>query len=112
MLDRHAKALYVRKAGVIKAVAHPLRIAVVDFLRDGEKCVCDIAVHLGSDRSNVSRHLAVMLKAGVLCCRKDGLQVYYELRTPCILKFLQCAGKTLEHNLREEMVLLTRDHRH
>ena len=109
MLDRQTKALYVRKALIIKAVAHPLRIAVVDYLRTGEKCVCDIASHLGSDRSNVSRHLAVMLKAGVLRCRKDGLQVFYALRTPCILNFLQCASKTLEHNLQEDMAILAGD---
>jgi DNA-binding transcriptional ArsR family regulator len=108
MLDRETKALYKRKADIIKAVGHPLRVAVVDFLKDGEKCVCDIAEHVGSERSNVSRHLAVMLKAGVLQCRKDGLQVYYGLRTPCILNFLNCAAQTLKHNVKEEAQMLAR----
>ncbi len=108
MLDRETKALYKRKADIIKAVGHPLRVAVVDFLKDGEKCVCDIAEHVGSERSNVSRHLAVMLKAGVLQCRKEGLQVYYELRTPCILNFLNCAAQTLKHNVKEEAQMLAR----
>ena len=102
MLDRETKALFSRKAQIIKAVAHPLRVAVVDFLKDGEKCVCDIAQHIGSERSNVSRHLAVMLKAGVLQSRKDGLMVFYELRTPCILNFLNCATQALKHNVKEE----------
>ena len=106
MLDRETKALYARKAGIIKAVAHPLRVAVVDFLKDGEKCVCDIAEHIGSERSNVSRHLAVMLKAGVLRSRKDGLMVFYELRTPCILNFLNCATQTLKHNVNEDVKVL------
>lgn len=101
MIDRQTKALYERKAEIIKAVAHPLRVAVVDFLKDGEKCVCEIAEHIGSERSNVSRHLAVMLKAGVLRCRKDGLMVFYELRTPCILNFLNCATQALRHNVDE-----------
>jgi DNA-binding transcriptional ArsR family regulator len=108
LIDRDTKALYKRKAEIIKAVGHPLRVAVVDFLKDGEKCVCDIAEHVGSERSNVSRHLAVMLKAGVLQCRKEGLQVYYELRTPCILNFLNCATQTLKHNVHQEAQVLAR----
>lgn len=108
MLDNQTKALYERKAEVIKAVAHPLRVAVVDFLKDGEKCVCDIADHIGAERSNASRHLSVMLKAGVLRCRKEGLQVFYELRTPCILNFLNCATQTLKHNIQEESKVLAR----
>lgn len=108
MIDRQTKALYERKAEIIKAVAHPLRVAVVDFLRDGEKCVCDIAKHLGSERSNVSRHLAVMLKAGVLRCRKEGLMVFYELRTPCALTFLNCATQALKHNVSEDAKVLAR----
>ena len=58
--------LFEKQAEIAKAVAHPLRIAIVDFLKDGEKCVCDIAEHIGSERSNVSRHLSVMVKAGIL----------------------------------------------
>lgn len=106
MIDRQTRALYQRKAEIIKAVGHPLRVAVVDFLKDGEKCVCDIAEHVGSERSNVSRHLAVMLKAGVLRCRKDGLMVFYELRTPCILNFLNCATQTLKHNVSEDVQVM------
>lgn len=108
MIDRQTKALYARKAEIIKAVGHPLRVAVVDFLKDGEKCVCEIAEHIGSERSNVSRHLAVMLKAGVLRCRKDGLMVFYELRTPCILNFLNCATQTLKHNVSEDVQVMAK----
>jgi DNA-binding transcriptional ArsR family regulator len=108
MIDRATKALYERKAEIIKAVGHPLRVAVVDFLKDGEKCVCDIAEHVGSERSNVSRHLAVMLKAGILRSRKEGLMVYYELRTPCILNFLNCATQALKHNVNEDVKVLAK----
>lgn len=108
-MNGQARALYVRKATILKAVAHPLRIAVVDFLRDGEKCVCEIAGHVGSERSNVSRHLAVMLRAGVLRSRKDGLMVFYELRTPCIANFLNCAAQTLRHNMQEDARVLAGD---
>jgi DNA-binding transcriptional ArsR family regulator len=92
---------YELQAEVIQALAHPIRLAIVDRLRAGEVCVCDIAEAVGAERSNVSRHLAVMLRAGVVKARKDGLKVYYALRTPCILDFMACATRALEHGLEE-----------
>ena len=93
---------YELQAQIISALAHPIRVAIVDLLKDGEVCVCEIAERTGAERSNTSRHLAVMLKAGVLKTRKDGLQVYYALRTPCILNFLACATRAIEQNLKEQ----------
>ena len=102
--DKHL--LFEKQAEIAKAVAHPLRIAVVDFLKDGEKCVCDIAEHVASERSNVSRHLSVMVGAGVLSFRKDGLKVFYKLRTPCIVDFLACVTKILKQQAQENERLL------
>jgi len=107
-MDRQMKRLYQLKAELIQAAGHPIRLAIIDVLRDGERCVCEIAQAVGADRSNVSRHLAVMLKAGVLRCRKDGLNVIYALRTPCILEFLACVTETLRERLEEERAVLER----
>jgi ArsR family transcriptional regulator len=107
-MDAHARKLYELKAEVLKALAHPLRLAVVDSLSDGERCVCDIAEHVGSERSNVSRHLAVMLRAGVLECRKDGLRVLYTLKTPCVRDFLSCATGVLREGERSRRAVLSR----
>jgi DNA-binding transcriptional ArsR family regulator len=93
---------YRRQAEVVQALAHPIRIAIAELLKAGERCVCDIADDVGAERSNVSRHLSVMLKAGVVSARKEGVMVFYELRTPCILNFLACASDVLRHNLKEE----------
>jgi len=106
MIDKKKAALFERQAEIAKAVAHPLRMAVLDFLRDGDRCVCEIAEHIGSERSNVSRHLAVMVRAGVLGCRKDGLKVYYRLKTPCVAEFLSCATRVLKRQARENEKLL------
>jgi ArsR family transcriptional regulator len=97
------------QAGVIAALAHPIRVAIVELLKDGEVCVCKIAERVGAERSNVSRHLAVMLKAGVLQTRKEGLQVFYSLRTPCILNFLNCATRALRQNVQEEAKALAQN---
>jgi len=90
--------LYEMKARIVQAVAHPLRLAIVEFLKDGQQCVCDIAEHVGAQRPNVSRHLNVMLQAGVLEHRKDGLRMLYSLRTPCILNFLECVTNVLREH--------------
>jgi ArsR family transcriptional regulator len=95
------------QARVLAALAHPIRVAIADLLKDGEVCVCEISSRIGAERSNTSRHLALMLKAGVVKTRKDGLQVFYSLRTPCVLNFLSCATRTLERNLKEQAAALS-----
>jgi len=100
------QALFAKQAEVAKAIAHPIRVAIVDFLRNGERCVCDIADHVGAERSNVSRHLSMMVHAGVLAWRKDGLKVFYQLRTPCVLKFLGCIDDVLRDRTARDAALL------
>jgi DNA-binding transcriptional ArsR family regulator len=99
--------LFEKQAEIAKAIAHPLRIAIIDFLKDGEQCVCDIAEYVGSERSNVSRHLSVMVNAGVLECRKEGLKVIYKLKTPCILDFFSCTTACLKQQLKDNEKLLS-----
>jgi len=102
------KKLYEIKAGVIAAAGHPIRLAIIDFLKDGEQCVCDIAKHVGAQRSNVSRHLGVLLKAGIVEYRKDGLKVMYCLKTPCVLDLANCVVNVLRKQARETSTLLKR----
>lgn len=106
MSDKNKRLRYEKQAEIAKAIGHPLRVAIVDFLRDGEQCVCDIAQHVGSERSNVSRHLSVMVNAGLLEYYKDGLKVMYRLETPCILDFLSCVGQVLKKQAKDNERLL------
>ena len=106
MLNKRKQMLFEKQAEIAKAIAHPLRIAIVNFLKDGEQCVCDIAEHIGAERSNVSRHLSVMVNAGLLECRKEGLKVIYRLRTPCILEFFSCVSSVLKQQVRDNEKLL------
>jgi ArsR family transcriptional regulator len=94
------------KADVLHAVAHPIRVAVVEALRAGEVCVCDLAEKVGAGRSNLSRHLAVMLRAGVVQARRDGLRMMYSLRTPCIARAIACATDAVRHRARAQAELL------
>ena len=105
-MDPETEKLLQRKAEIIQAVAHPLRVAIVEKLSNGELCVCDIASAVGAQRSNVSRHLALMLKAGVVEVRKDGLKMIYSLRTPCILRFLACVTDVVREQCLESSSVL------
>ena len=105
-MDPDQMKLFELKAEVLAAAGHPLRLAALEFLREGEQCVCDIAAFLGAERSNVSRHLAVLLKAGLLEQRKDGLKMMYSLKTPCILRFSECVEAVLRTRAREAAAVL------
>ena len=107
-MDTESRELYRLKAELVRAAAHPLRLAIIDQLRDGEQCVGDLAEALESERSNVSRHLAVMVKAGLLRSRKGGLNVFYSLRAPCVVKFLTCVTDVLRDRLKSSKAALER----
>ena len=106
MLEKNKQRVFEKQADVINAMAHPVRIAIIDFLKDGEQCVCDIATHIGSERSNVSRHLSVMVNAGILEYRKDGLKVIYKLKCPCILEFFSCISGVLKQRAKDDSDIL------
>ena len=105
-MDKSKQLLYEKQAQIAKAIAHPLRIAIVDFLKDGEQCVCDIAEYVGSERSNVSRHLSVMVKAGLLDWRKEGLKVIYKLKCTCITDFFSCVIEVIKQQSKDNEILL------
>ncbi|MBU1627382.1 metalloregulator ArsR/SmtB family transcription factor [bacterium] len=89
--------LYKKRAEVIKAMAHPSRLLMIDALSYGEKCVFELQELVGDDISTVSKHLSVMKKAGIVDCRKDGLKVFYRLKVPCILNFFSCIEAVIEN---------------
>ncbi len=84
------RRLFQRRAKVIKALAHPSRLAMVDALAETEMCVCDLQALVGADMSTVSKHLSVLKNAGVVLSEKRGQQVWYRLRVPCLLSFFSC----------------------
>jgi len=81
---------YQNRSEIIKALAHPARLFMIDYLSDGEKCVCKFIEKLNLDQSTVSKHLAILKKAGLVTCEKRGLNVYYKLKCPCILNIFNC----------------------
>jgi len=78
------------RAIVFKALGHPARLAIVEALGGGERCVCELVEAAGLGWSAVSRHLSVLKAAGVLAYEKRGQQVYYRLALPCVKLFTDC----------------------
>lgn len=85
------------RAKVLKAMAHPTRLLLVDALSRGEQTVAELTALAGVDMSTVSKHLAVLREVGIVTADKRTVQVFYSLRTPCVLRFFSC----LEEVLRE-----------
>ncbi len=99
-METETRSLYEARARVIRALAHPSRLLIVDELAKGERCVCELTELVGSDISTVSKHLSVMKKAGIVRDDKRGLQVFYRLCCPCILKFFDCVEAVIEEKHR------------
>ena len=87
---RRMARLLERRTTVMKALAHPSRLRMVDALSSGEQCVCDLQELVGADLSTVSKHLSLLKSAGVVLSEKRGQQVFYRLRVPCLLSFFSC----------------------
>lgn len=89
---------FEERAKVMKAMAHPSRLMVIDELSRGERCVCDLQELIGHDMSTVSKHLNVLKKAGILEDERRGKNIYYRLKVPCILNFFHCVESVIEAN--------------
>jgi DNA-binding transcriptional ArsR family regulator len=96
-MDAKGKAKYQSRARIVKAMAHPSRLFIVDELaKNGERCVCELTEMVGADISTVSKHLAVLKNAGIVTDEKRRNQVFYRLRVPCIMDFFRCVEAVIE----------------
>ena len=89
-MEAARQARLEQRAKIMKALAHPSRLLIVEELAGGERCVCEFVELIGADFSTVSKHLSVLKRAGLVVDDKRGLQVYYSLKCPCVLNFFGC----------------------
>jgi DNA-binding transcriptional ArsR family regulator len=87
---------YDQQAELLKAMAHPVRLQILDILHEGEQCVCHIEAMLNLRQAYVSQQLVVLRKANLVLDRKDGLRVYYRLTDPAVLGVMEQARTWLE----------------
>jgi DNA-binding transcriptional ArsR family regulator len=105
-VDAKTQALFEARADIVKALAHPTRLFIVNELSKGERCVCELQAGIDADMSTVSKHLTVLRNAGLVQDDKRGLQVFYRLRCPCILNFFGCIENVLQENARRHRALV------
>lgn len=105
-MDGKTKALLEAQAAVIKAMAHPTRLFIVDQLAKKEKCVCELNKMIDADVSTVSKHLSILKNAGIVQDDKRGTQVFYRLAMPCVLGFFKCVRSVIESKAKDQIKLL------
>ncbi len=95
-MPRPDDGVFKMQARVLKALANESRLKIVDRLLRGECSVGELTDLVGSDRSTVSKHLAVLRSHGLVEDRRAGNVVYYTLLTPCVMNFFSCATQVIK----------------
>lgn len=106
-MDKAKRDLFEARARVVKAMAHPTRLFIVDELSRKERCVAELTEMIGADTSTVSKHLSILKNAGLLRDDKKGTQVFYSLKTPCILNFFGCVESVMKTTAEENLTLIS-----
>jgi len=94
------------RAAILKALAHPSRIFIVEKLSEKPYCVCELTAMIGVDTSTVSKHLSILKNAGIITDKKQGTAVYYSLEMPCLLRLISCVESVIEQNLNKQFAYL------
>lgn len=101
-----SEAMFAVKADFYKAIAHPARLQILELLRPGELCVCEIYPALEMEQSNTSRHLSVLKKAALVQSRKEGLKVLYRVTDARVFEILDLSAEMVREIWREKAELL------
>ena len=107
-MNRGEKAKYETRAKVLKALAHPARLKLVDELSQRhEVCVCDLTEAVGSDMSTVSRHLAQLKNAAIVESEKQGQMVFYRLRIKCLTSLFGCIESVVKCHVDDQLKVIS-----
>ncbi len=94
------------RAKIIKAMAHPVRLMMIEFLKVGERSFSDIFGLFHLDKSTVSKHLLVLKEAGMVYSRKSGADMIYKLEVPCVTDFFSCVTAVIDSNVKKQQICL------
>lgn len=93
------------KATYLKVLAHPVRLEIIENLKEGEQAVGDIVSAIGIGQSNVSRHLSALRHANILVSRQEGANVYYAVADDRVFRVLRLTDALLKSTLKEKISL-------
>lgn len=94
-MDAALQRRYQLRARIVKAMAHPTRLFIVEQLAKRPHCVCELTKMIEADISTVSKHLAVLKSVGIVQTERDATRIYYRLRCPCVLSFFACVEEVI-----------------
>ncbi len=89
------------KAEILKALAQPTRLKILELLRNGERCICEIVPAINGEQSNISRHISLMQKSHLVTTRKDGVKVMVKVSDPKIFEILDSVSLLLKKQIQE-----------
>lgn len=98
--------IHIYKATLFKALAHPLRLAILDALRSGEKTVTQLQELTGGEQATLSQHLKILRHNHFVTFRKEGTQAYYRSEDPEVYLFLDLGRQVFERQLRRQRAQL------
>jgi DNA-binding transcriptional ArsR family regulator len=99
--------LLIRIADVLKAMADSTRLKILHSLHQGERCVSEILENVGGSQANVSKHLSVLKRAGLVDCRREGLNVFYRIIDEGVFTICRNVCDSLEMRIdREHQAIL------
>ncbi len=107
-MKSNLKTKYEARAKIIKAMAHPSRLLIIEELSKRECCVTGLTEMIGADTSTVSKHLSVLKNAGLVTDEKRANSIFYSLRCPCIMDFVGCVENVLSANAKEHAKIIKR----
>lgn len=105
-MEPHKSARLTARARILKAMAHPSRLLMLEELAGGARCVAELTRLVGADISTVSKHLSVLREAGIVAGERQGSQVIYSLRVPCVLNFFGCVEAVLRARAEDQLSLI------
>jgi DNA-binding transcriptional ArsR family regulator len=97
----------VARAEFLRVLGHPVRVRILELLRDGERSVGELQAELNLDSSGTSQHLGVLRRQGVLEARKEGTSVFYRVRDPRTFQLLESARQIVSSSLQAAQALLS-----
>jgi len=102
-MDNKKRTRCETRANILKALAHPARLFMLEELANKSYCVSELTEMVGLDVSTVSKHLSILKNAGLVSVEKKGKEVYYNLRMRCALNFLDCVEAVLREQAQDRM---------
>ena len=99
--------IYENQAVFLKALGQPTRLQILDLLKNGERCVCEIFPAIDQEQANVSKHLTILKQSGILESRKEGLRVIYWIKNKEVLDLIKGVSLMLKNQAREQGEILS-----